>query len=103
MASIDRVDDRLCISNATVVTTPNGHEIMREYGITHVLSVTSWSISDDVRITGVVYSSVPLLDVPTENILIYDRLENMLQFIEDALRASIDNVVLVHWYECCDI
>ncbi|KAG0134188.1 protein-tyrosine phosphatase-like protein [Tuber indicum] len=69
-------------------------DILKTCGITHVLSLTH-SLPKIPEEAGVIHRHIPILDVPTQNILAV--IDTCLDFMTEALREE-GNKILVHCY-----
>ncbi|KAG0640667.1 protein-tyrosine phosphatase-like protein [Tuber brumale] len=69
-------------------------DILKTYSITHVLSLTH-SLPKIPEGAGVIHRHIPILDVPTQNILAV--IDTCLDFMTEALREEGNNI-LVHCY-----
>ncbi|KAF8244224.1 phosphatases II, partial [Wilcoxina mikolae CBS 423.85] len=84
---------KLLLSGVTAASSP---ETLKEYEITHVLSVVTTSEAPKLPY-GINHRIIPLSDTSTSNLL--QSLPDAVAFIESALRESEDAKVLVHCVE----
>ncbi|KAF8542296.1 protein-tyrosine phosphatase-like protein [Trichophaea hybrida] len=84
---------KLFLSGITAASSP---ETLKEYEITHVLSVVTTSEAPKLP-NGINHRIIPLSDTSTSNLL--QILSDAIAFIEPALRKSEDAKVLVHCVE----
>lgn len=87
--SINRILDQLYLSGDDPA---QNREILRENKITHIVNVTT-NVENKFE-SELSYKRVRIYDLASENIK--DYFDEVFEFIESALNASIDNRVLVH-------
>jgi protein-tyrosine phosphatase len=87
--SISKILSRLYLSGHNIATN---HEILKKHHITHIVNATK-NLENKFE-SEIVYKRVPLDDSVKQDLLSF--LDDTCRFIDDALKSSKKNAVLVH-------
>lgn len=91
---IDKIIDRLYISDAASVISNRGKEKIKELDITHILTTSGMPIPDEQKIPNIQYKFVFMMDLFSQDILGNNTLDTAVNYIETVIKSG--GRILVH-------